>query len=545
MRILSLLIFCIFLLNVNQKPDSPHGTGFKISCKNCHSPKGWQFDKEAYSFDHNTTKLPLVGQHKVVTCRQCHVSLKFSEAKTNCSECHKDVHQATTGLGCSRCHTPASWLVNNITEIHLRSRFPLMGAHRTADCFQCHKSESLARFDVPGVNCIDCHRSNFIATTNPNHMQSGFSEDCTICHHLNAFQWDGAGFNHSTFPLVQAHSNVKCADCHLTAKFTDAKPDCYSCHQQNYNSTTNPNHAAVGFPQSCGSCHSLTPGWKPAVFNHTKFPLTLGHSGPACLDCHTGGNYTTTPTECYSCHQQNYTSTTNPNHVAAGFPQTCSTCHTTAPGWKPATFNHTVFPLTQAHSSVACADCHIAGNYTTVPTDCYACHQQDYTATTTPNHVTVGFPQTCGTCHTLVPGWKPATYNHTGFPLTLGHSTPSCADCHQGNYTTTSAACYSCHQADYNSTTNPNHTILSFSTTCSQCHTTKPGWKPAAYTQHDSQFFPIYTGRHQGQWSACTDCHTNASNYNLFNCIICHGNTHGKNYTSAQCYNCHPRGVSD
>jgi hypothetical protein len=473
MRILSLLIFCIALLNVNQKTDSPHGTGFKISCKNCHSSKSWQFDKEIYSFDHNSTKLPLVGQHKVVSCRQCHVSLKFSEAKTSCNECHKDVHQETAGLDCSKCHTPASWLVNNITEIHQRSRFPLLGAHRTADCFQCHKSESLARFDVPGVNCIDCHRSNFTATTNPNHIQAEFSEDCTICHHLNAFQWDGAGFNHSIFPLVQAHSNVKCADCHLTAKYTDAKPDCYSCHQQNYNSTTNPNHAAVGFPQTCASCHSLAPGWKPAVFNHTKFALTLGHSTPACSDCHIGGNYTTTPTDCYSCHQQNYNSTTNPSHVAAGFPQTCTTCHSTTPGWKPAIYNHTVFPLT------------------------------------------------------------------------LGHATPACADCHKGNYTTLSAVCYSCHQPDYNSTSNPNHTVLSFSTTCTQCHTTKPGWKPAAYTQHDSQFFPIYTGRHQGQWSACTECHTNTANYTLFNCIICHGNTHGKNYTSAQCYNCHPRGVAD
>jgi hypothetical protein len=155
MRILSLLIFCFMLFFLKRQSDSPHGADFKISCKTCHSSKGWQLDKEIYSFDHNTTKLPLVGQHSNINCRQCHPTLIFGNAKTNCIDCHNDVHQATVGPDCSRCHTPSSWLVKNINEIHDASRFPLLGAHRTADCYQCHKSESLARFDVPGINCID------------------------------------------------------------------------------------------------------------------------------------------------------------------------------------------------------------------------------------------------------------------------------------------------------------------------------------------------------------------------------------------------------
>jgi predicted CXXCH cytochrome family protein len=474
MRILSLLIISLALFFYSRQTDSPHGAGFKISCKTCHSPNGWQLDKAIYSFDHNTTKLPLTGQHIVVGCRQCHPTLNFAEAKTNCSECHNDIHQATVGLDCSRCHTPASWLVNNITELHQISRFPLIGAHRTADCFQCHKSESKTRFDVPGVNCIDCHRQNFMATTKPNHIQAGFSEDCSICHHLNTFRWDGAGFNHAKFPLIQGHSNVNCVDCHKTPVYAGTSTDCYSCHQTNYAAATNPNHIAANFPQNCATCHTLSPGWKPAVFNHTIFPLTLGHTTPACADCHIGGNYTSTPTDCYSCHQANYTATTNPNHIAAGF------------------------------------------------------------------------PQACGTCHTLAPGWKPATFNHTSFPLTLGHAVPTCTDCHKGNYTNTPTDCYVCHQADYTGATNPNHVTLNFATLCTQCHTTNPGWKPASYTQHDTQFFPIFSGRHKGQWNSCTDCHTNPANYASFVCITCHSNVHpGSNYTNAQCYSCHPRGVTD
>jgi hypothetical protein len=403
MRILSLLIFFIILIFFNRQTDSPHGSDFKISCKTCHSSKGWQLDKEIYSFDHNTTRLPLVGQHSITDCKQCHPTLVFAAAKTNCNECHNDIHQATVGLDCSHCHTPVSWLVNNINEIHQMSRFPLLGPHRTADCIQCHKSESLARYDVPGLNCVDCHRQNYMATTNPNHIQSGISEDCSMCHLISAFQWKGAGFSHNIFPLVLGHSTAECTDCHKTANYSGTSPVCYSCHQQNFLATTNPSHSAAGFSTDCKTCHSLNPGWTPATFNHNVFPLTLGHASVACTSCHIGGNYATTPTDCYSCHQ-----------------------------------------------------------------------------------------------------------------------------------------------ADYNNTTNPTHQSLSFSTTCTQCHTTNPGWKPAKYTQHDSQFFPIYSGRHRGQWTLCTDCHTNTSNYALFNCIACHANAHrGSNYTNAQCYQCHPSGTSD
>lgn len=413
MRSLSLLIISAILLFHIQEPKSPHGPDFRVSCGTCHSSKGWQLDRAVYSFDHGRTKLPLSGQHTIVNCRQCHPTLIFSEAKTECNECHIDVHQATTGSDCSRCHTPVSWLVPNITEIHQVSRFPLLGAHRTADCADCHKSETLVRFDVAGVNCIDCHREEYMSTTNPNHVQSGFSEDCASCHPVNSYEWAGAGFNHNFFPLVQGHSALNCAKCHTTGNYSDANPDCYSCHQNDYISTTNPNHTASNFPTVCSTCHTLSPGWKPASFDHNSFPLTLGHSTPACADCHINGNYTSTPTECYACHQ-----------------------------------------------------------------------------------------------------------------------------------------------TDYNNTTNPGHQSLGFATECSGCHTTNPGWKPASYREHDSKSFPIYSGRHNGTWNSCTECHENPSDYSLFTCLSCHehnktstDNHHdevsGYSYNSTECLRCHPTGNAE
>ncbi len=483
MRIVSLLIVYLLLVFSNQRVDSPHGPDFKISCSSCHSSKSWALDMEIYSFDHNTTRLPLIGRHTEVNCRQCHTSLVFSEAGKECIQCHQDIHQSTTGADCSQCHTPASWLVNNISDIHRLSRFPLLGAHRTADCFDCHKSESHTRFDVPGVNCIDCHRENYLATTNPNHIASGLSEDCVSCHLLSSFQWAGAGFDHSKFPLIQGHSTPLCSDCHTSGSYLTANPECNSCHQPDYQESKNPDHNAAGFSINCTECHNLKPGWKPTTYDHSKFALTLGHADPLCIDCHIGEKYTNTPVDCNSCHQKDYIAATNPNHIASNLPTDCESCHTTTPGWKPATFDH------------------------------------------------------------------------SKFPLTLGHAAPSCVDCHKGNYTSTSTECYSCHQLDYNSSINPNHQALGFSTNCTECHTTNPGWKPASYKQHDTQF-PIYSGAHSGKWNSCTECHENPSSYSQYTCVSCHEHNKtemddkhqgrsGYIYNSINCFDCHPRGRTD
>ena len=126
MRKLSLIIAlaALFFIAAAPRSDSPHGPGFTVPCEKCHSAKGWKLDKEIYSFDHNTTKMPLVGQHQAVDCRSCHVSLVFTEAKKECFECHTDMHNQTVGPDCGRCHTPQSWIVEDITGLHQRSRFP-------------------------------------------------------------------------------------------------------------------------------------------------------------------------------------------------------------------------------------------------------------------------------------------------------------------------------------------------------------------------------------------------------------------------------------
>jgi hypothetical protein len=288
--------------------DSPHGEDFRISCDKCHSASGWEIDPEVYSFDHNTTQLPLVGQHITVNCRQCHPTLVFSEAPTECAHCHTDLHEQTVGPDCARCHTPRSWIVSNIAEIHRRGRFPLLGAHYSADCAACHPSASLLRFEPLGVECVDCHMEAYQTAANPNHVEGNFSTECSVCHEMNAYSWSGAGFSHAFFPLTGGHNIQDCSRCHSGGSFDNTPSDCYACHDQDYANTSNPAHQASGFSTDCLLCHTTAPGWRPADFkihDGQYFPIYSGsHRGEwnSCSDCHENlSDYT--GFTCLSCHE--------------------------------------------------------------------------------------------------------------------------------------------------------------------------------------------------------------------------------------------------
>ena len=697
-------ITLLMAVSVSLWGQSPHGDELTADCEDCHNPKGWALDRTTMTFDHDTTNFPLTGMHTDVNCKLCHPSLIFSRAEQACVSCHTDMHNQTVGMDCDRCHSTNSWLVENISEIHRRSRFPLTGPHALADCYQCHPSASLLRFEPLGVDCYDCHEQDY-ATAEPDH--TGFSTECTDCHSINAFTWAGTGFNHAFFPLDQGHAGVACAECHTDGNYKDTPTYCFDCHEQDYLTATNPNHNVLNFSDNCTECHSRAPGWRPAeftdhdvifpvysgehggewesctechpnpsdymqftcttchehnqgemddehddvngymyndiaclechptgdaenIFNHstTNFPLTGAHVDTDCLECHTNG-FEGTPLECEACHMEDFNQTTNPNHLEANISNDCAVCHTTDPGWVPAGFpvHDQVYPLTGAHMTVNCFDCH-QGNYTNTPNECAGCHLEEFNQATNPNHIEAGFPNDCAICHSTQPGWTPADYSGHDeiYPLTGAHATTDCFDCHEGNYVNTPNECLGCHLDDYNQTINPNHNTLGLTNACELCHTTNPDWQPAAFpvhdeyyvlqgahaaiagdcfechegnynttpntcfgchaddynqtsdpnhqsaqfptdceqchTQnawepstfnHDGQYFPIYSGEHEGEWDLCSDCHSDPNNYAIFQCLTCHpqgemDDEHegisGYVYNSIACLECHPDGSS-
>ena len=528
-------------------------SGFPMQCENCHTIQGWR----PAIFDHSQTRFALTGAHTRTDCAKCHPGGKYTGTPSDCYACHQANYNATTNPNhvagrfstrCTDCHNTGAWKPANFD--HSKTRFPLNGAHERLDCAKCHPG---GKYTGTPLDCYACHSAKYAATTSPNHTAAGFGTACQTCHTTAA--WKPASFDHSSkFALTGAHTRTDCAKCHPGGRYTGTPKDCYSCHQAKYAATTNPNHAASGFPTQCQTCHN-TSAWKPASFDHnqTRFALTGAHSRTDCAKCHPGGRYTGTPTDCYSCHQAKYNATTNPNHASAGYPTQCQNCHSTS-AWKPASVNHnqTKFPLTGAHTAVACAKCHVGGKYTGTPTDCFSCHQAKYNATTSPNHASAGYSTQCQTCHTTS-AWKPATFSHTKFPLTGAHTSVDCAKCHVGGrYAGTPSDCWSCHQAKYNATTNPNHASAGFPTACQTCHSTS-AWKPSTFN-HDGPYFPIYSGTHRGRWTSCGECHNVPSNFKAFECILCHAHSNktkvdsdhkgekGYVYASASCYSCHRTG---
>jgi hypothetical protein len=526
MRILSSLILLAVLCG-KIFAQSPHGDEFNFNCEDCHTTDGWKINKKPLLFNHDTTSFRLEGQHKQVDCRLCHISLVFSDAEQECRYCHTDMHYQTVGFECERCHTPKSWIVENITQIHQVSRFPLVGAHVTADCYDCHPSESLLRFEPLGVECYDCHQDDYAATTNPNHAESNFSTTCDECHLVNSFAWTGADFTHDFFPLSGVHDIADCKICHTTNDYSTTSAECVSCHLQDYNDASSPDHNDLAFSTNCTDCHTTSPDWKPARFDEhdALFPIYSGtHNGEwnTCAECHTlSGNYGVF--SCIDCHEHNQGDTDNEHDEVSGYTYTsiaCFECHPTGTG--EGSFNHNAsnFPLTGAHLTTDCSGCH-ANGYSGTPTVCFACHENDYTQTSNPAHNSIGIATDCETCHTTEPDWKPALFpNHDDtYPLLGAHAeiANNCFTCHEGNYVNTPNYCFSCHSDDYNQTQNPPHATAQYSTNCEVCHDVN-AWVPSIFN-HNNSNFPL-TGAHTT--TECNGCHANGYSGTPTVCFACH-----------------------
>jgi hypothetical protein len=257
-------------------------------------------------------------------------------------------------------------------------------------------------------------------------------DDCARCHSTQGWERLRAavsGFEHGAtgFPLRGAHAALTCDRCHDGARGARGRSACATCH-------ADPHRGEQG--EDCARCHDERSfAMKDALLRHreTRFPLTGAHALVDCGACHldrAAGRFAGVPTECLGCHLRDYQATTSPNHVASGFSTRCDDCHRPT-AWRAAKiFHDRFFPLTGAHATTPCASCHQNGRYAGTPTDCYACHQADYAATTNPVHASAGFGTTCRDCHSTS-AWQPSTFDHERFfPISSGPHRRACTDCH-------------------------------------------------------------------------------------------------------------------
>ncbi len=435
--------------------------GTPPACATCHV-SGAPWKKGATAFAHaRRTKFKLTGRHDEVSCRACHRGSRpddferFDPAKVGCRGCHqhKNVHpkEKFADSECLRCHKGAGRveLTEKSVEVYHgpRSRFPLVKAHKYVKCAQCHPKD---QFKNTPIECgARCHEDSLHKGT--------LGDECTACHSPGL--WDAVRFDHTEdtkWPLTGLHAKIAdCADCHPKREY-DGTPT--TCSAQGCHAKDDVHKARLG--SACDKCH-LTTG--DNIFNHntmSKFPLDGKHLTTRCSDCHPSVTFKPRPTNCFGCHPEpdvhrgqygtvcetchttvsftdikplhdvgDFSLTGSHDNLAcarchkdsrpmAGTGNLCINCHrqddihqnSLSPrcgechsqwAFAPARFDHTTVGcnLTSLHRTLACNDCHRAGNYGAVTGECFGCHRDDALRAGNIGGVNHGVQLTCAGCH--------------------------------------------------------------------------------------------------------------------------------------------------
>ena len=191
------------------------------NCETCHQPQSWLVSNIISV--HEQGRFPLLGNHRLADCSQCHISssnLRFEPLGIKCIDCHREDYLSTqnpnhqaSGFSteCSDCHdlTASEWSLSAFAH----EFFPLTGGHNISNCFECHSSGSFAGLSN---ECFSCHETDFNGTQNPSHTALSLSTNCETCHTTNP-GWEPALFNNhdSFYQLLGAHAGIRnnCFEC--------------------------------------------------------------------------------------------------------------------------------------------------------------------------------------------------------------------------------------------------------------------------------------------------------------------------------------------
>ncbi len=372
-------------------------------------------------------------------CVDCHggIALQMQDVATM----HGSILTDQPDLRCRFCHPEHRGADAPLTELgdlafpHEVVGFSLSGhqfkvTREAFVCSDCH-ADDISKFDLQ--TCDTCHRQMDMGFMTAHTLS--FGSACLDCH-------DGVdslitNFDHNkfSFKIAGKHEGLSCVKCHVNARglgdFQVTLQDCYSCH---YNDE--PHQGKYGF--SCVDCHTEN-GWTPAKFDHnlSVFKLEGEHAEAACEGCHQNNVFAGTPSDCYSCHQQD-------DEHGGQYGTNCAACHNPS-DWEDATFDHNLsnFPLTGRHAGLTCEQCHSGGQFAGLSTSCASCHGD-------PAFHAGMFGLDCAACHSTQNWYAPYNGPHPGIADEGGsgvnHGGASCRDCHQPTLHT--YTCLACHDSN-------------------------------------------------------------------------------------------------
>ena len=366
-----------------------HGERLEDTCESCHTTEAW---KPTEGFDHDVHYV-LDGAHKPLTCDQCHakdaddaLERTFPELSTTCASCHETPHNPAIPETCETCHTTTAWHGHKPDDFdHDRTRFGLLGKHRSTSCESCHH-ERLEAAIRPPTECSGCHED----AHQGQFRVMGEPVPCETCHDESSFHLTLFGLTEhreTRYPLEGAHTAVPCVMCHdrsvrgpaLQFRWQEPELYCATCHTSPHRDA----YAERDTPNGCERCHAVE-DWSAFSFDHdrTEFALTGLHHKVTCKQCHETGLVALGEPgakECATCHEDPHV-----GQFARMGETNCERCHESV-GWKRVTFNHqrdSQFSLEGAHENVACQACHpvtdMGGGsvvrYRPIEPTCETCH---------------------------------------------------------------------------------------------------------------------------------------------------------------------------
>jgi len=290
-----------------------HKGAFGQNCLECHSVRTFKLNSAGSVFDHEKSRFPLVGQHKLSKCVDCHTSKgQYTQTASfdDCVDCHADQHKGAflDDFGnnyCDECHSESGFLPALFGMAkHKETSFPLTGAHLAIPCFACHGPSDAKIYSWDPLACESCHKSNH----GPQFQRYNVDDTwCENCHGTS--DWADHTFDHeqTQFKLKGQHAVISCEKCHETEDdivlYEGLDLDCLSCHEDV--------HYEQFEDASCETCHGFNE-WKIAKFDHqssTQFPLDGQHKLLQCGQCHKFESALNTirfkpiKHDCQDCHQ--------------------------------------------------------------------------------------------------------------------------------------------------------------------------------------------------------------------------------------------------
>lgn len=398
--------------------DDPHEGAMAIACASCHGQETWE---GLHSLGHEE-RLPLIGGHGDVSCRQCHAegdahSLeRLGEARTRptareCAVCHESPHtdeftdatalasSKTPGAGCVICHaaehdTFRDERIELSDAQHAASGFSIGVPHEAVECSLCHEPELDFASRYPGRGqdqCSACHEDPH----DGQFAEGPFSQgDCIACHsreHFDPHGFDVAKHALTALELTGAHLEAECSECHKdplgdsARVFRGTASDCDACHRDAHDDFFDARLATANKAPpngDCARCHdavSFSNGEE--TFDHalwTGFPVRGSHDQASCEACHprsakpdrAGRTFGRVSAHfgrfenCQTCHADPHGGAFDrPRHPTVWHGgSSCARCHDeTSFRAMPNGFDHglwTRFALVGGHEGLSCSQCH-------------------------------------------------------------------------------------------------------------------------------------------------------------------------------------------